>query len=471
MTRFGLLKGLRRRTTRIQGISVKNRPMLGLGLGHYVPLVAYLGFWVMCIVSLTGRPMYGLYYMLPFLPYRTLRDHFLDYPLGANALTILVIAVFIGALVHGKKLPKTKLVWVWLGYGIYLYFSMWLGTAMGNAPPPLWLGDQNFLTWKDYMLIPIIFAEAAMVIEDRQTILRVIIITAIAVLFIDRSSLMDSLSHSWVNFDEEKRGGGPLGFGSNQTAAFLAQFAMFFWGIAVFIKKWKWKLVTYGLVALTILTTMYTFSRAAYLSLIVAVFVLGVLKDRKMLVLLAAFLFTWQAIVPTAVRERVTMTKESNGQLEASAQERVDLWTNAEKAIMRSPVFGNGFATFQFGEHLDNLKDTHNWYVKVLVESGIVGLVFAFLLLEQMIVTSYRLFRRSEDWLFRGLGFGLLLATCACMVANFFGDRWTYIEITALLWVLVAAAARANQLNASPAEVRAAETVREPVKNPYLVYR
>ncbi len=58
--------------------------MLGTGLGHYIPIVAYLGFWIMCLVSLGGKPLYGLYYMIPFLPYRTLRDHFLDYPLGAN---------------------------------------------------------------------------------------------------------------------------------------------------------------------------------------------------------------------------------------------------------------------------------------------------------------------------------------------------------------------------------------------------
>jgi len=37
------------------------------------------------------------------------------------------------------------------------------------------------------------------------------------------------------------------------------------------------------------------------------------------------------------------------------------------------------------------------------------------------------------------------------MVANFFGDRWTYLEITGLLWVLVAAAARAFELATTPA--------------------
>ena len=446
--------------------------MLGTGIGHYIPLVAYIGFWIMCIVSLTGKPLLGFYYMIPFLPYRTMRDHFMDYPLGANALTILIAAVIIGAFFRGKRVPKSKLYPIWFIFGIYLYISMWVGTALGNAPAPLWLADNNFVTWKDYMVIPLVFLAAGMVIEDRKAIRTVILLTAISVLFIDRSCLLESMYRTWTNFDEDKRGGGPLGYGSNQTAAFLAQFAMFFWGLARFLTRRKYKLASYGIVAITLFTTMYTFSRGAYLAVLVSVLVLGLVNDRKLLLILGVFLVTWQTIVPAPVRERVNMTQSSNGQLEASAQERVDLWDNAEKSFLRSPIVGNGFGTFQFGEHIDNLKDTHNWYVKVLVETGIIGFVFAFLLLQQLFATSYRLFKRAADPLYRALGLGLFLATCSCSVANVFGDRWTYIEITALLWVLAAAAIRAEQLTNAGSEPETGEA-REgsAVSNPYLVYR
>src|SRR5580658_2533470 len=235
----------------------------------------------MCLISLGGRPVLGLYYMIPFLPYRTMRDHFLDYPLGGNVLTILLIAVIVGALIRGKHLPKSKLYGIWLLFGVYLYLSMWIGTALGHASPPLWLSDVNFVTWKDYMLIPLVFVAAGLVIEDRKAIRTVVLITAICLLFIDRSCILESMSRTWVNFDENKRGGGPLAYGSNQTAAFLAQFAMFFWGFAVFVKRKKFKLLSYGLVALTLFATMYTFSRGAYIAFLFSVLVLGLLKDRK----------------------------------------------------------------------------------------------------------------------------------------------------------------------------------------------
>lgn len=421
---------------------------MGTGIGHSIPFVAYLGFWVMILLSLFKDPKFGMYYMIPFLPYRTMRDHFLDWPLGGNVLTILVIAVVVGALLRGKRPPKGRVYLVWLIFGIYTYFSMWLGVVMVSAPLPLWLSDINFVTWKDYMLMPLILLAAGMVLEDRKSIRTAILITAFSVVMIDRSSLMDSLSHSWTTFDENKRSGGPLGYGSNQTAAFLAQFAMFFWGFALFLKRRKAKLLSYGVAALTIMATMYCFSRGAYLAVLVSVFVLGLIKDRKLLVIAGVFLLTWQAVVPKAVTERVNMTHNESGQLEESAQERVELWTNAEDSILHNPVFGTGFASFQFGEHVGGLKDTHNWYVKVLVETGVIGFVIALALLQSMYSVGIQLFRKATDPLYRGLGIGLIVCFASLTVANFFGDRWTYLEINGMLWVLVGAATRASALTA-----------------------
>ncbi len=444
---------------------------MGLGLFHYIPLLAYIGFWIMCLVSLGGKPLFGLYYMMPFLPYRTLRDHFLDYPLGGNVLTILVIAVLIGAVIHGKKLPRSKLYFIWIAFGLYLYLSMWLGSALGNSPAPLWITDANFATWKDYMLMPLIFAAAGMVVQDRKDVRMVIIITGVTLLFIDRSFLIETFSRSWTTFDENKRSSGPLGYGSNQTAAFLAQFAMFFWSFGQFLKRRKAKLLTYVLVSLTLLAVLYTFSRGAYLAVLVSVFLLGALKDRKLLVIGALFLLTWQTVVPTAVSQRVNMTEDSNGKLEASAQERINLWEDAKTAIASDPIFGIGYASYQLTSHVDGLRDTHNWYVKVMVETGAVGMIFVLYLLQQLLALPYRLFRMSIDPLYKGLGLGLLVAVCSCIIANCFGDRWTYLEINGLLWVLVGAAVRASYLSQEQTSTSKAEIIASSAPVYYPAYR
>lgn len=420
--------------------------MLGTGLGHFIPLVAYVLFCVMILASLFGKPVYGLYYAMPFIPYRTLRDKLEVYPLGSNLLTILVLAVIVGALLQGKRLPKSKTYIIWLVFGVYLYLSMWFSSAMGAAPAPVWLSDLNFVTWKDYMMLPLVFVAAGLVLQDRTAIRRAVIILAVSLALIDRTCILESLSRSWGVYDESKRYPGPLEWGANQTAAFLAQFSMFFWGFGRAIQRKKAKLICYGLAALTIFATMYTFSRAAYLALLVSIALLAFLKDRKLLLVLPVFLLTWKVIVPTAVTERVEMTRQADGQLEASAEERVMLWENAKNSFYRSPIFGNGYATFQMGEHVADLKDTHNWYVLVIVETGIVGAIIVIVLLVQMLKSCYWLFRHARDPMYTALGLGTLLAVVSCMVANCFGDRWTYLEINGLLWILIAATLRASEL-------------------------
>lgn len=432
--------------------------MFGTGIGHYIPFVAYLGFFVAMLVSLFKNPLFGFYYMLPFLPYRTMRDHFLEYPLGGNVLTILVACVVVGALIKGKRLPKSMLYPTWLIFGVYTYLSMWLGVVMSNAPVPLWIDAVNFATWKDFMLIPLIFMAGGLVVEDRKAMRNVILITMFAVLMIDRSFLMEAMTRSWSSFSEDKRSGGPLGYGSNQTAAFFATFGLFFWGLLQFVKNKKHRWLLYGLTGITLFADMYTFSRASYVAIVGATFVLGLIKDRKLLIIGAVFLLTWQTLVPAAVTQRVNMTHDDNGNLEASAQERVNLWEDAENSFIHSPIFGIGFAAFQFGEHVDDLKDTHNWFVKVLVETGLIGFVIVLFMLYQMFAVAWRLFRRARDPLHRGLGLGLFVGCFALIVTNFFGDRWTYIEITGLVWALMGVAVRADQIATRERE-ELAETV------------
>lgn len=419
------------------------------------------------------RPLWGLYYIMPLLPYRTLRDHFLDYPLGGNLLTILVLCVLVGAILQGKRLPRSGLYVTWFVFGLYLYLSMWLGVALSNAPLPLWINDVNFALWKDYMLLPLIFVAAGMVVEDRRAVRGVVFTAVLSICFIDRASLMSSLSHSWGHFDESKRDGGPLGFaGSNGLAAFHAQFALFLWAFAQFMRRKKVKLLLYGLVGLTIVATMYDFSRAAYIAVVAGMIVLGIVKDRKLIPIAIVFLCVWQAVVPAAVSERINMTENANGQLEASAQERVELWTAAKATIESSPIFGVGFGTFQLTAHVDNLRDTHNWYVKVMLETGAIGIVIAFALLGQMLMLAFFLFRRGNDALYQGLGLGLFLLMTCSLILNCFGDRWTYLEIQGLTWVLFGAATRAKQISQAEA-IPMQEAIQEESSSlpAYLAYR
>ena len=106
-----------------------------------------------------------------------------------------------------------------------------------------------------------------------------------------------------------------------------------------------------------------------------------------------------------------------------------------------------------------------------MVETGIIGMLIVLVLLQQMVASAFRLFRIAEDPLYRGLGLGLCLAICANLVANCFGDRWTYIEITAPLWLLVGTTLRAIEFTEAEPAAEAVASNASISTNPFLAYR
>jgi putative inorganic carbon (HCO3(-)) transporter len=81
--------------------------------------------------------------------------------------------------------------------------------------------------------------------------------------------------------------------------------------------------------------------------------------------------------------------------------------------------------------------DTHNYYLKVLVETGFVGLLFYLWLLCKMFYQGQTLFFRAEDPFFKALGLGFAALMVGTAVLNLFGDRWTFFQVNGYLWVLL----------------------------------
>jgi len=190
------------------------------------------------------------------------------------------------------------------------------------------------------------------------------------------------------------------------------------------------------------------------MAVLAAVAFIGFVGNRKLLPVLAVFLLTWQLIVPNAVKERVFMTENSNGELEPSAGDRVTIWENAMEIIKGNPVIGTGFDTYKFMHAVGPYEDTHNYYVKVMLETGIVGMMIFLAIVSQMFRAGFALYRNPQaDEFLRGVGLGVAALLVAAIVGNFFGDRWSYIEETGFTWVFVAMALRGTMLTQEQAAI------------------
>ena len=435
-----------------------------LGLDTNFAYVLYAAGIVAFLASIFWRPIVGLFYLIPLLPLQTIRYRMEDLPLGSSVIGLMLVAVAVGVLRRGQPLlPKTPWTGLLIVYGGFTFVSLWMGSFYLRSDLPL-PGEARFEVWQNYMVMPALLLLVAAVNPTKRQMLGLVLVMCLAGLALDRNFSDEVAGRDFSKFSVGLReGSGTMGYaGNNGLAAFEAQFATFLLIMAAFERRRLLKLGYYAVAGFSALCLMYSLSRGGYAAFLVGCLFLAVFKQRKLLVLMALFLLTWTTIVPTAVTERVSMTEQNDGGLDHSAETRLTLWQDAMEVFDANILTGTGFNTYAYMHRVGNYEDTHNFFLKVLVEGGVVGLVLFLWLIVQTFRTGFRLFRRSKDPFFAALGLGLAGWVVAAVVANCFGDRWSFLQVCGYLWVIAGLVAQAwNLENAASAADGAGDTAAE----------
>ena len=411
---------------------------MNFGLSEYVPNALYFGGILALLLTVLWRPVVGMYYLVPLIPLQTVRYWINDLPLGQSVIDVMTVGVVVGLLVRRKKiLPKTPLDVVLLIYAVYTFLSLCWGSYYLHMPLPLSPKDPRLADWKSYMTMPLMLYLTVATVQDRRQFQVIIVLMCLAVFTLDRTLWSTVSGRDFSTYSDALREEGSMGYaGVNGLAAFEAQYATLLLALAGNEKRRIWWLGFIALAIFSSLCLMYSLSRGGYAAFLVGWVFIGLLQQRKLLVLFVAFLLCWTAVVPNAVRQRVFMTyDQERGGLEESADTRLELWNDAVEVVKTSPLFGTGFNTYAYMGRIGFYRDTHNIYLKVLVETGFVGLTLFLLLLWQLARLGWRTYRTANDPLVRALGLGLMGWLACTAVANFFGDRWTYLQVNGYLWV------------------------------------
>ncbi|HEY1207453.1 MAG: O-antigen ligase family protein [Bryobacteraceae bacterium] len=429
------------------------------GLDAYLGYVLYAAGVAAVLASLFWRPIVGLFYLLPLLPLQTIRYRMNDLPLGGSVIGIVVLCVALGVLRRGQPLlPKTPWTRLLVIYGVFTYASLCLGAVyLGTGFP--FFGDPRFGYWQEYMIMPALLLLVPAVQPTRRQMMALVLVMCLSALMLDRNFSNEVSGRDFSKFSNDLRDvGGNMGYaGTNGLAAFEAQFATFLLALAAFERRHLLRLGYYALSAFSVVCLMYSLSRGGYAALFAGCLFLGVVKQRKLLVLMTVFLLIWTFIVPQAVTERVAMTQQ-DGELDHSAELRLTLWEDAVQMIDANVLAGTGFNTYAYLHRVGQYEDTHNLLLKVLVETGVLGLLLFLWFVVKTFRTGYRLFRRSKDPFFASLGLGLAGWVVAAMAANCFGDRWTYLQVAGYMWVIAGLVARALALENTAATDEASAT-------------
>jgi O-antigen ligase len=415
------------------------------GFATYGPLAIYTGAIVVFFLSVAWKPQIGLYFLVALLPLQTARYWVHEFPFGEKLVDVVLLGVVLGLFIHFKRpffvsSPMNKILIIFF---LVTYIALWEGSFFIRVPLPISIADPRVSDWKNFIEMMLLFFVSASVIRTKKQMLIILSLICLSVLAVNKNYHGSVGDRDLSQYSDSLREAGALGYaGENGMGAFQAEMAIFFIGLACFVKKFVPRMLMWGIAITCVDCLLLTFSRGGYLGFLVGILVLGLMRERKLLLVLAVILISWQSFVPNAVRERVLMTYSQGEGLDSSAEERITIWEDAVEVIESNPLLGTGFDTYQWMGRVGPYRDTHNYYLKVFLELGLVGLVVFLMQLRAAGVMSWRLFKSREDPLLSALGGAFFAMLMCAAVVNFFGDRWTYLQVSGFFWVLLGIIAR-----------------------------
>jgi len=193
------------------------------------------------------------------------------------------------------------------------------------------------------------------------------------------------------------------------------------------------------LLVVLLISLLYTQSRASYLAVIPAYLVFSLLSRRRFYLIagLIVALALSPLIIPRVAKERIAFTfmqPEAKGQiqfgkvrLDTSASARVIGYKEALSDWRKSPILGYGVTGYTF-------MDAQ--YPRILVETGIVGLLAFAWLIYALFRVGINTWRDAQDDLIRGLSVGLIAGLVGLLVHAIGANTFIIVRIMEPFWFL-----------------------------------
>jgi len=200
---------------------------------------------------------------------------------------------------------------------------------------------------------------------------------------------------------------------------------------------------------------LFAQSRSSYLAVVPMLLVLGYLLQKRVIVIgvMLLGLLVTPLFLPQAVKDRILFTftqQQQEGQiqvgtmrLDTSTSARLNSWQQALKDWTRHPVLGYGITGYHFVDAQ---------IPRVLVETGILGLLAFVGLLYVLAKTALKSLQAVQTPLFRGLTVGFIAGYAGLLVHAIGANTFIIVRIMEPFWFFAGIVAALPQLENSDAQ-------------------
>ncbi|MFK5950012.1 MAG: O-antigen ligase family protein [Methylococcales bacterium] len=394
-------------------------------------------------LGLKGSPEktnWALLLLIMLMPLRNIQIQYIpNFGGGLNIINILFLFALMHSLNNGIKIRSNdslnKIIIIYIFTSI---FSLILGYMfLGDAASGNWnhLKDQLIPVF----LVFIIQKSAVDIVQWR----RIMLAAIFPVIYCFRLVWNQYQSVASWHYSHDLRISGPfMDLGANELGAYAVTAGLI--SIACLITAWEnksWRYIFIVLVVASCGSLLYSYSRGGYLAFLIGlIFIFFRYKKsskllKPALIVIVLVLFN----LPASVEERFSSISASeDGSRDESAESRFIFWEIAFERFQDKPLFGYGYHTVTDPRINPYQMDTHNYFIKVLVERGVFGtLILLALLLSLRKKIKRNLLWDTDDYLVNGVVLGMHGTFIALIIGNMFGDRFSHYPIVTIFWTYV----------------------------------
>jgi putative inorganic carbon (hco3(-)) transporter len=371
-----------------------------------------------------------------------------DLFLPTEPLVFLAMLVFLAKLVYGNPYPQKFFL-----HPVSILIAgsiLWMLISSLTSTMPL-------VSFK-YLLVRIWFVTvffflAVHLFRNSRNVFRFLWLYMIPLSFV----IFYALSrHAGYGFFSQKVAGIVVRPFYNDHTAYGAALAMFIPVILSFISLPRqdfYKRFLYILFfAFFVVATLFSYSRATWLSLFIAGFfgliIALKIRFRTLVFFTVLLLFAGWSVKDVALQRIEKNTQESSSNLyehirsisnirsDASNMERLNRWKSAMAMIRERPVFGWGPGTYMFqyapyqksydrtiiSTNFGDIGNVHSEYLGPLVESGVLGAVFFIAIVIWSFLTGLRVYQFAKNRIIRRITLGLLVGLTTYFVHGFLNN-------------------------------------------------
>src|SRR3990170_1834742 len=189
------------------------------------------------------------------------------------------------------------------------------------------------------------------------------------------------------------------------------------------------------LLAFISVSLVYTFTRGAWLGLALSLFVLGILQKKKFQLFSPVIVALLFLNVPL-IYERFQPIFDPRLSKFTSFAWRFGLWNSAISYFLAHPLFGIGFGNFiLIGHEITNFfMNAHNDYLKLLVETGIVGFLGFIWVLASTWRIGIAAFKRVTDPYLKSIAAGFIAVLLSYLCMSFSDNIFNHGAFQWYLW-------------------------------------